>query len=119
MGTMVSGLFMVLLLHGLTAEQGLGNWKPTRGLTADQGLGDWQPTRGLTAKQGLQDLTNPTAQENNIRMKMAKFVSRGKRIFPLQPDWLVELIQEKYGDLEKNLVMTQTLTIMYKRVFGN
>ena len=55
MGKMVTGLLVVLLLHGLSANQ------------------------------GLEDLSNPTARENNISLNMNKFFARGKRVFPVQP----------------------------------
>ena len=53
MGKMVTGLLVVLLLHGLSANQ------------------------------GLEDLSNPTARENNISLNMNKFFARGKRVFPV------------------------------------
>ena len=70
---------------------------------------------GLAANQGLEVFRNPTARENNVRMNMEKLVARGKRVFPMQPDWVIKLIHEKYGDLEKVLVRTQTLTILCLR----
>ena len=87
MGKMAGGLFVVLLLHGLAANQ------------------------------RLNDFRKPTAREYNVHMDMEKFVARGKRVSLLQPDWVIKLIHEKYGDLEKNLVMTQTITVMSMRVF--
>ena len=113
MGKMESCILVVLLLQGLSANQGLEKWQPIRELTANQGLEKWQPIRGLAAEQSLEDLLNPTARENDIRQYMEKFVAQRKRIIlPLQPDWLVKLIQEKYGDLEKTMVMTQNFPIM-------
>ena len=98
MGKILTGILVVLHMHGLSANQGLEKL---------------QPITGLTAKQGFKDLLNPTALENDIRLNMEKFVAQRKRIFlPIQPDWVVKLIQEKYGDLQKTLVMIQFFTVM-------
>ena len=99
MGKVVTGILVVLHMHGLSANQGLEKL---------------QPITGLTAKQGFKDLLNPTALENDIQMKMEKFVPRGIPWgFPIQPDWVVKNIQDKYNDLENNLVKTEKS----KRVF--
>ena len=69
---------------------------------------------GLAANRGVEELRNPTARESNVRMNMEKFAARGKRVFPMQPDWMVKIIHEKYADLEKILVRAQPLTVMSK-----
>ena len=75
MGKMVSVLLVALLLHGLTANQ------------------------------GLEDLNNPTVRENDLCVNMKKIVARGKRVSLVQPPWLLKLIHHKYRDLENHLVM--------------
>ena len=120
MGKILTGILVVLHMHGLSANQGLEKLQPIRELSANLGLEKWQPIRGLTAEQGLKDLLNPKALENDIRLNMEKFVAQRKRIIlPLQPDWVVKHIQEKYGDLQKTLVMIQFFTVMSSDNFLN
>ena len=74
--------------------------------------------QGLTANQGLDDLNNPTTRENYIRLNIEKFVARGKRIFPLQPPWLVRLIHDNYNDLERSLVSCNDTISHYHALKG-
>ena len=73
--------------------------------------------QGLTANQGLENRSNPTVWKKDIHVNTEKFVARGKRVYLVQPPWLVKLIHDKYRDLENHLVMKKVLTIMTKRVF--
>ena len=76
MGMMVSGLLVALLLHGLTANQ------------------------------GLEDLNNPTARENDFRMNMEKLDGIEKRVLPLQSPWLVKLLRDNYSALLMKQTLT-------------
>ena len=53
------------------------------------------------------NLSKQAARKNNIPMEMEQFVSRVTSWrFPVQPAWLLKLIQDKYNEVEKSLVIT-------------